>query len=79
MARNRKRAAVRDRERAERQDVCEFARWIKELQQAKLRSYMHQVGRGAVCPVCGLPLVDPSSLVSLSVQTERGIVHQKCA
>jgi len=79
MARNRKRAAVRDRERAERQAECEIACLIKELQTAMLNRYMHQVQRGAVCPVCGLPLVDPSDLVSLSVQTEQGIVHQKCA
>ena len=79
MARNRKRAAVQDRERAERQAQCELGRWLKELQTVMLNRYMHQVERGAVCPVCGLPLVDRSDLVSLSVQTEQGFVHRKCA
>ena len=79
MARTRKRSKTRDKERAERRELCEFFRAFKEDQAQLLAEYGRQVDAGAVCPVCGCPLVDPESLVSCSVMTPEGIVHEACA
>ena len=79
VARTRKRAKARDRERAERRETCEAFRGLKEDQAGILALYARMVEAGACCPVCGRPLVDPSRLLSVSVPTPQGIVHEACA
>lgn len=79
MARTRKRKAARERERSERREVCEAFRGFKEDRAVILAAYARMVEAGACCPVCGRPLVDPSRLLSVSVPTPQGIVHEACA
>lgn len=79
MARTRKRKAARERERSERREVCEAFRGFKEDRAVILAEYERLVEAGACCPVCGCPLVDPSRLLSVSVPTPLGIVHEACA
>ena len=79
MARSRKRPGARARERAERREVCEAFRGLKEDRAVILAEYERLVEAGACCPVCGRPLVDPFRLLSVSVPTSLGIVHEACA
>ena len=79
MARTRKRKATRERERSERREVCEAFRGLKEDRAVILAEYERLVEVGACCPVCGRPLVDSSRLLSVSVPTPLGIVHEACA
>ena len=79
MARSRKRPGARAKERAERREVCEAFRGLKEDRAVILAEYERLVEAGACCPVCGCPLVDPFRLLSVSVPTPQGIVHEACA
>ena len=79
MARSRKRSGARAKERAERRETCEASRGFKGYQAALLAEYEGLVKAGACCPLCGLPLVDPSRLISVSVPSPVGIVHEDCA
>lgn len=79
MARSRKRPGARAKERAERREVCEAFREFGEFRAALLAEYGRLVEAGACCPVCGRPLVDPSRILSVSVPSPLGIVHEACA
>lgn len=79
MPRSRKRPETRARERAERRERCEFFRGFKVNQAELLAEYERLVDAGACCPVCGRPLVDPSRILSVSVPSPLGIVHEACA
>jgi len=79
MARTRKRKASRERERSERREVCEAFRGFKEDRAVILAEYERLVEAGARCPVCGCPLVDPSRILSVSVPSPLGIIHEACA
>ena len=79
MPKSRKRPETRARERAERRERCEYFRAFKVDQAEILAEYGRLVDAGAVCPVCGCPLVNLEEAVSVSVFTDRGIVHEACA
>lgn len=77
MARARKRAKARNKERAERREVCEVFRAIKAERAELLALYAGQVRAGAVCPACGRPLHQVG--LSVSIPTPLGFVHEDCA
>ena len=79
MPRSRKRPEARAKVRAERRERCEFFRVLKVDEAELLAEYERLVEAGACCPVCGRPLVDPFRLLSVSVPTPLGIVHEACA
>ena len=81
MARTRKRSKAKDKARAERREFCEISRAVKVARSEKFAEYCRLVDAGALCPACGCPLVDWDGLVSVSVSvlTDRGIVHEACA
>jgi len=79
MARSRKRQAAKNRVKDERRGFCETQRRIKMDSQAIFAEYMRLADSGGVCPVCGYPLVDPDALMSCSVFSPKGIVHESCA
>jgi hypothetical protein len=79
MARPRKRVSVRIRESAQRREQCELARLEKMDRAWILAEYERQVEAGGVCLICGRPLVDPDSWISINVWSELGPIHEACA
>lgn len=79
MARSRKRPGARAKEQEERRKACEAFRGFREHRAALLAEYGRLVDAGGCCPVCGRPLVDPSRILSVSVPSPLGIVHEACA
>jgi DNA repair exonuclease SbcCD ATPase subunit len=79
VARPRKRPGARAKERAERRESCEAFRLFREQRAALLAEYGRLVDAGGCCPICGRPLVDPSRILSVSVPSPLGIVHEACA
>lgn len=79
MSRTRMRVKARDKKRELRRGSCEVSRALKLEQAEAWAEYSRMVRAGAVCPICGHPLVNYEELVSISVMTDRGIVHEWCA
>jgi DNA repair exonuclease SbcCD ATPase subunit len=79
MSRTRMRVKARDKKRELRRGSCEVSRALKLEQAEAWAEYSRMVRAGAACPICGHPLVNCDELVSISVMTDRGIVHESCA
>jgi len=79
MARTRKRTKAKDKARIERREFCETSRAVKVALSEECAEYRRAVDAGALCPLCGCPLVDWGDSVSVSVLTDHGFIHEACA